>query len=49
MVDFAKIMIRHVGEEPVTTSKRKLVACKKKYLYEQYQNIASAPLPVFEA
>jgi hypothetical protein len=47
LVEFAKKMVKHVSEEPVTTSKRKLIACKKKYSNEKYQAVAVLPLPEF--
>jgi len=47
LVDWAVLMIRHVSEEPVTTSKRKLIACKKKYASEKYQNVSTLILPTF--
>lgn len=43
----ASTMVRHVSEEPVTTSKRKLVATKKKYQADKYENTASLVLPTF--
>jgi hypothetical protein len=41
-------MVRHVSEEPQTTSKRKLVAAKKKFSNDKYQNISDLPLPDFD-
>ena len=41
-------LIKHVAEEPVTTSKRRLVATKKKYQSEKYDNIAALVLPCFD-
>ncbi len=38
-------IVKHVSEEPQTTSKRKLVAAKKKYSNEKFQNISALPLP----
>ena len=43
----AREMIKHVGEETVTTSKRRLVATKKKYQSAKFDNVASLPLPTF--
>lgn len=42
----ARQLVKHVQEEPVTTSKRKLIAAKKKYLCDKYQNVASLDLPI---
>lgn len=47
LLDYATLMIRHVSEEPVTTSKRKLIACKKKYASEKYQSVSNLILPTF--
>jgi cyclin B len=41
-------MVRHVSEEPQTTSKRKLVAAKKKFSNDKYQNVSELPLPDFD-
>lgn len=38
-------IVRHVSEEPQTTSKRKLVAAKKKYSADKYLNVAALVLP----
>ena len=43
----AKMIILHVSEEPVTTSLRKLVAAKKKYLNDKFHHIADFSLPTF--
>lgn len=43
----ARDMVRHVSEEPQTTSKRRLIATKKKYQSEKFDNIAALPLPEF--
>jgi hypothetical protein len=43
----ARRMIFHVSEEPVTTSMRRLVATKKKYLNETYHHCADLSLPIF--
>ena len=45
----ARNMIRHVGEEPETASKRRLQATKKKYGTEKYSCIANLALPVFRS
>lgn len=45
LVGCARKMVKHVSEEPQTTSKRKLIACKKKYSGEKFNNIAALPLP----
>jgi hypothetical protein len=42
----ARNLILHAGQEPVTTSQRRLIAAKKKYSQEKYFNIAALPLPV---
>jgi hypothetical protein len=41
----ARTIIKHVGEELQTASKRRLVAAKKKYSNEKYGNIAHCSLP----
>eukprot|EP01038_Epipyxis_sp_PR26KG_P003985 gene3985-5709_t len=46
LINTAKIMIKHVSEEPVTTSKRHLNAARKKYSSERYQHVASLDLPI---
>lgn len=45
LVPMAKEMIKHVGEEPVTSSMRRLIAAKKKYLNDRYLNVAELLLP----
>ena len=45
LVPYAKIMIKHVGEEPETASKRKLVACRKKFSLPKYLSVSTLPLP----
>ena len=42
----ARNLILHAGQEPMTTSQRRLIAAKKKYSQEKYFGIASLPLPV---
>lgn len=44
----ARQLIKHVQEEPVTTSKRKLIAAKKKYLCDKYQGVAGLDLPTIQ-
>lgn len=46
LIACARNIVKHVREEPVTTSKRKLIAAKKKYLLEKYQSVALLNLPV---
>lgn len=45
LLPMAKTMLRHVGEEPVTTSMRHLIAAKKKYLNDKFFNVAELALP----
>ena len=45
LIPCARNIIKQVREEPVTTSKRKLIAAKKKYQTERYQNVAQLDLP----
>ena len=42
----ARNLVLHAGQEPITTSQRRLIAAKKKYTQEKYFNIAALPLPV---
>lgn len=42
----ARNLILHAGQEPVTTSLRRLIAAKKKFTQEKYCNVAALPLPV---
>lgn len=46
LVPLASLMIRHVSEEPLTASKRLLVAARKKYDHDKYQNVSRLPLPI---
>ena len=41
----ARQIIRHVREEPETASKRRLVACKKKFTNDKFLAVANLPLP----
>lgn len=43
----AQSIIRHVMEEPETASKRRLVACKKKFSAEKFMKVAELALPAF--
>jgi G2/mitotic-specific cyclin-B, other len=43
----ARLMIKHAREEPITTSKRKLIAAKRKYTQEKFQAVALLDLPSF--
>jgi hypothetical protein len=45
LLQLARSMMKHVGEEPVTTSMRHLIAAKKKYLNDKYFNVAELSLP----
>lgn len=45
LLEWAKTIIKHVNEEPETASRRKLIAAKKKYSSERYNNISGLPLP----
>lgn len=45
LIPCAKLLMKHVAEEPTTTSKRKLIAAKKKYSLDKNQNVAMLPLP----
>lgn len=42
----ARVLVKHVNEEPVTTSMRHLIAAKKKYLNDKFYNVAELPLPI---
>jgi cyclin B len=41
----ARTIVKHVGEEPETASKRRLIAAKKKYGSEKYNAISNLSLP----
>jgi len=41
----AQQLIKHVQEEPETASKRRLVACKKKFCSEKFMKVAELSLP----
>jgi G2/mitotic-specific cyclin-B, other len=45
LLPVAKVLMHHVGEEPVTTSMRHLIAAKKKYLNDKFFNVAEMGLP----
>jgi cyclin B len=45
LIPCARNIIKHVREEPITTSKRKLIAAKKKYLMEKHGFVAQLELP----
>jgi G2/mitotic-specific cyclin-B, other len=47
LLPIAKRIILHVSEEPVTTSLRRLVSTKKKYLNDKFLHIADFSLPTF--
>lgn len=40
LIDCAKLLIKYVGTETETTSKRKLIATKKKYSTDRFHNVA---------
>jgi transcription initiation factor TFIIIB Brf1 subunit/transcription initiation factor TFIIB len=42
----AENLIKNVKEEPITTSKRKLIAAKKKYLLDKNKKVAELELPI---
>lgn len=46
LLPLARLMVKHVGEEPVTTSMRHLIATRKKYLNDKFFNVAEWRLPV---
>ena len=45
VITCARNIVKHVQEEPVTASKRQLIAAKKKYAAEKYNNISSLSIP----
>lgn len=45
VIGVARIIIKHVSEEPETASKRRLIATKKKYGQPKYDNTSALPLP----
>ena len=45
LIPCSRQIIKHVGEEPETSSKRRLIAAKKKYSIEKYHCISNLPLP----
>lgn len=45
LVPYAKLMVKHVGEETETASKRRLTACKKKFSSDKYGNVSKLRLP----
>jgi hypothetical protein len=47
IIPIARNIINHVAEEIETASRRRLIAAKKKYSNEKYQNISSLILPIF--
>lgn len=46
LIQCASTILKHVQEETVTASKRQLVAAKKKYAAERYNDISSLPVPI---
>jgi G2/mitotic-specific cyclin-B, other len=48
LTPIAKLIVKHVGEETVTSSMRRLIAAKKKYLIDKYHNVAELDLPLFD-
>jgi hypothetical protein len=47
IIPTARNLIRHVSEEIETASRRRLVAAKKKFGHERYQNVSTLSLPLF--
>ena len=47
LLPIAKNVINHVGEEPITASKRLLIAARKKYNMEKYYYVSNLLLPMF--
>ena len=47
LVYLAKNMVKHVSEEPETASKRRLIACKKKFSHEKFSSVSTMSLPLF--
>mmetsp|Transcript_21435 Transcript_21435/g.21552 ORF Transcript_21435/g.21552 Transcript_21435/m.21552 type:complete len:320 (+) Transcript_21435:133-1092(+) len=47
MISVARVIVQHVGEEPVTVSKRVLNATRKKYDTDKYQRVSRLNLPDF--
>ena len=47
IINLARTLVRHVGEDIETASRRRLVAAKKKYGTEKMQQISALPLPIF--
>jgi G2/mitotic-specific cyclin-B, other len=45
LVPIAKLLVKHVSEETVTSSQRHLIAAKKKYLNDKFLNVAELELP----
>lgn len=45
LIPIAKSIVAHVSEEPITASKRLLVAARKKYNVEKYFHVSSLLLP----
>jgi len=46
IIDTARNIVKHVSEEVETASRRRLVAAKKKYTSDKYQNITALDLPI---
>ena len=42
---YARTMIKHVGEETETASKRRLTACKKKFALDRFASVSKLRLP----
>jgi G2/mitotic-specific cyclin-B, other len=45
LLSCARVLIKHLKEEPETASKRRLNAVRKKYSTEKYHSVSSLPLP----
>lgn len=48
LIDVAKQLVRHVSESVETTSKRRLIAARKKYQHEMFGCVSLLPLPSIE-
>lgn len=45
LIPYARVMIKHVSEEPETAQKRRLSACRRKFASVKYLNVSALPLP----
>lgn len=46
LIPLARMMLKHVDEEPITTSMRRLIAAKKKYSHDKYFNVSDLDHPI---